>query len=281
MSTHTREFSTKVDIAILGAGFAGISAARTMLEQNVSPSSVCVFEANNNIGGIAGSYTINGFTFDYGIHGLYTKNDDILKLLSTSIRNQHDRLKLSVADYYQGYWTRHPSQLNLYPYPTLLIENCLADLLEAKINKSSEVAANYKDWCLQNLGQSFSAVFQFPYTKKFWTVEPEELAVDWMGPRVHAPNVREIIQGALYKDPPNLHYVTEVFYPRRGGFQAYINSLAQNVPILVKKTACHIEVDRKLIRFSDGTSVEYQYLISSIPIPSLVEIIADVPYAIL
>ena len=53
---------------------------------------------------------------------------------------------------------------------------------------------NYAEWCLKNLGKTFSEEFVFKYTKKYWTLNAEELSTDWIGPRIYPPSPEEVIK---------------------------------------------------------------------------------------
>ena len=57
---------------ILGGGVAGLAASLA--------SGTSVYEAGSGVGGVAQSRTIDGFTFDHGIHVLQTQSDPIHRL---------------------------------------------------------------------------------------------------------------------------------------------------------------------------------------------------------
>ena len=62
-------------VAILGGGVAGLSAAWKLAERGLG---VDLYEAAPALGGMAGSWERNGYTWDFGPHRFHTKNQAIL-----------------------------------------------------------------------------------------------------------------------------------------------------------------------------------------------------------
>jgi protoporphyrinogen oxidase len=268
-----------VPLVILGSGIAGISAASVI--RYSYPRDYLVLESSEGVGGIGASFKIDDFQFDYGIHGLYTEDEAILGMLSNAISGDHDSLELSIVDYWKGEWGRHPIYLNLASLPSEVASECLEDFVQNVGKVKVSVDANFEEWCLSRLGHNLSTNFVFPYVRKFWTVEPSELTSDWMGSRIRVPSVEEIVMGAMVTDAPDHHYVKKVHYPRRGGFGAYAEGLARDVRIELNKKAIHIDTELQRITFSDGSIVTYECIVSSVPLPSLLQIIEAVPRRVL
>jgi protoporphyrinogen oxidase len=264
-----------VPIVILGAGIAGISAANAI--QHTYPQDYLVLESSGAVGGMSASFTIDGFNFDYGIHGLYTDDYSVFETLANAISNEHDSLKLSIVDYWKGEWSRHPIHSNLASLPSELASEYLEDFLQNLGKVKVSDSATFQEWCLSKLGHRISTSFVFPYVRKFWTVEPSELTSDWMGPRIKVPTVDEIVAGAMVEDAPDHHYVKNIFYPRHSGFGAYAEALSKGVRIGFHKEPTQIDTNLQRINLSDGTCVTYDCIISSVPLPSLLQLILDVP----
>jgi protoporphyrinogen oxidase len=247
----------RIPVVILGAGMAGLS------------SSIA--------GGISSSFTIDGFTFDYGIHGIYSKNKDFLKFITEQVKGKQKEFRISISDYWKGRWTGHPIHLNLSKIPREEAAVYLIDFLQAKAIPTRTNINNFKEWCINDLGNKISEEFTFPYIRKFWSVEPEELTHEWMGERVKVPSVQEIVNGALLKSPPNLHYVKGVHYPLTAGFGNYATEMASNLNVQYNKKVISVDPSSKTLRFEDGESVKYEKIISTIPLPELIKIIDNVP----
>ena len=99
-----------ISIAIIGAGVAGLSAAN-IVKRSGRPYHV--YEKSKTAGGISSSFKVDEFTFDYGIHGLYTEDKYVLDYLSNAVHTKHASRSLSIGDYFRGMWTRHPIYFRL------------------------------------------------------------------------------------------------------------------------------------------------------------------------
>ena len=66
-------------IPILGAGLAGLSAARNLRTDHV------ILEKDARVGGLCKSVDIDGFIFDYAPHILFTRDDHIRALFEDQL----------------------------------------------------------------------------------------------------------------------------------------------------------------------------------------------------
>ncbi len=264
------------DITILGAGLAGLAAAKKGEELGFD---VTVYEKNRYIGGRAYSHNINGFIFDEGPHVSFTKDNDIREILAKSCDNKYFELNTWVFNYWKNLWLRHPIQDNMYGMPKNLIEEILLGFVDAYYDKNVTIHT-YADWLYANFGKIFAKEFPFRYTRKFWTTDAYNMSIDWIGERVHKPSLKQIIHGALTMQQDNLHYISDFRYPMRGGFVTYITSLIPG-NIKMQHEACLIDTKTEKIEFKNGTAVYYENLISSIPLTELVRKIKDVPKYVL
>lgn len=268
-----------VKTLILGGGAAGLSVARSLLSG--SYRSLLVLEAAKTIGGIAKSFRISGFTFDLGIHGLYSKNDAILAYFAQLLNDSEESVDLIIEDQWQNVQAPHPPQFHLADYPSKVTRLILAELSEAQsTRKRDSEPANFREWCLSHLGKTFSMLFQFPYTRKFWTVEPEELTAGWMGPRVRVPTLQEAVAGASHNGSAHKHYVTKIRYPRIGGFGAYVRRMRDNIDIRTSHRVVRINLALRTVLCANGRSFSYDRLVSSLPLPVMISLIDSTPQQI-
>jgi protoporphyrinogen oxidase len=64
-------------VAVLGAGPAGLTAAYRLTQRNVP---VIVFEADEQVGGLASTVVRDGYRFDLGGHRFFTKSAEVEEL---------------------------------------------------------------------------------------------------------------------------------------------------------------------------------------------------------
>lgn len=74
-------------VAIIGAGFTGLTAGYELAKRGIS---VTIFEKSNDIGGLAGGFTIEGASLEKAYHHLFRTDTDILSLIDEL--GMHDEL---------------------------------------------------------------------------------------------------------------------------------------------------------------------------------------------
>ena len=261
-------------VAILGAGPAGLGAASVLGDQDV-----VIYDERASWGGHLSSIQVDGFTFDEGPHVSFTRDERIRRLFAESVQGEYRELSAGVLNYFRGTVFKHPGQCHLYPLPAEIKTACLLDFIHARAEPERPIA-NYRDWCYRSFGRSFSEIFARRYTRKYWTRELEELDTDWIGDRIHAPTLEQVVEGALTESPHNYHYVTTIRYPLRGGFVAFLRALAQGKDIRYGCEAVLVDPRRRTITFASGAVADYEWLISSVPLPELIAAIPASPPAV-
>lgn len=255
---------------ILGAGLSGIASSYFLRHENC-----LVFEKNNYTGGHIHSEKINDFIWDEGPHVSFTKNEFVKNLFANNVNNKFFNYPVETANYYKGHWIPHPAQSNLYALPLELKERCLSDFLDSR-DKQSISPTNYEEWLKVAFGETFYNEFPRAYTKKYWTVEPSLLTTDWVGDRVFFPNIEEVKAGYIGPLDKQTHYISEVRYPQNDGFNSYTNKIIEGININLNKQLSKISFKDKKIDFKDGSTINYDQLINTIPITELI-IKSDAP----
>ena len=267
-------------MTVLGGGLSGLAVAQRATQLGFD---IDVYEANEQVGGHASSHrTELGYTFDEGPHISFTKNDAIRDLLAKAVDDKHWEFEASIFNLWRAHWVRHPAQCNLFGLPLDTVANSIVDLAKAQ-SLGDRVPVNYGEWCRFGLGDTFCEQFSFPYTRKYWTVEAEVMSTDWVGSRVYAPKIEEVVRGALGQSNGDLNYITRFRYPKSGGFGSYISAVNTVSPdrIHLRRRVVGVDQHRKEITFSDGERVSYDFLVSSLPITRLIEFMRDVPTSVL
>lgn len=257
---------------------AGFGAAYRLRQQGVKSSDICLYDKNSYIGGHTASFeTDDGFIFDDGPHISFTDDERIQKLLAENIDQEYETVKANVDNYWRGHWIKHPAQCNLHGLPPELIVDVLDDFIEAKYKSNSDVN-NYKEWLYAKFGETFAETFPMVYGKKYHTVDAENMDIDWLGPRLYQPDMREVLEGALKPVTPDVHYVDKFRYPTNNGFVHYLEKFKSMADINLNHKVTSIDTDNKRITFENGETVQYDEVISSIPLPELTGgIIENVP----
>lgn len=261
-------------LTFLGAGLSGLSCAHHF------PATSTIYEAKETFGGTASSMFWQGFTFDYGPHVSFTKDSYIRSLFAKTVNEEYWLKNVSNSNYYNGQWVRHPAISNLCDLPKEMNRDALISFIEAQDKKDSELR-HYRDWCELGQGQYFAENFTHVYTRKFWTVEPEEMTYQWAGDRVSRPGLERVIDGSLGLQKDTGYYYTEFRYPKRGGYGAYSNfwkDSQERINFKFNHRVTQINLNKRTLSFEEQPDAEFgECLISSLPLPEFVRVTSDAP----
>jgi protoporphyrinogen oxidase len=263
-----------VNVAILGAGLSGLSTSYHLGH----PDDAVIFEAKQHYGGHVHSESRNGFTWDDGPHISFTSNEYIKSLFSDAVNGEYEDLDVKAVNYYRGHWIDHPAQTSLWQVPDPLRTRCVESFLQTA-GQEHVRPRNYEQWLHQAMGPVFADNFPAAYTRKYWTTEPAQMDVDWIGQRVLRPDVDDVVNGAKGPLPKDLYYVNtrSARYPSQGGFFSYCHTLAEGAPIRYGATVEGIDFGRRILRFADGDEVRYRHLVTTVPLPALIARASAVP----
>ena len=253
--------------AILGGGVAGLGAAHAA---RLDGRSATVFEARDRAGGLLDNFTIDGFRFDSAVHLSFATEPEVREVFDRTPYLTH-RPESLCAD--RGLWLKHPVQTNMYPLPWEEKVELIAGLTEAEAGPID----NYEDWLIQQYGRAIAERWPLVYTEKYWTLPARALGTDWVGQRMRRADLREVLQGALTDDAPNRYYVKEMRYPEKGGYRAFIEPLIEEADVRYGRAASRIDLSARVVRFDDGSEVSFDRLVSTMPLPMLIDSIVDVP----
>lgn len=208
------------NVVILGAGPAGLGAAFQLARRG--QAEVTVLERNAVVGGNAGSFELAGLRVDYGSHRLHPACDpevmrDIRGLLGDDLldRPRHGRIRL------RDRWIHFPLKpvdlaLRL---PPSFAAGVLADSLRKLLPKPAvdSKAETFASILEAGLGRTICRDFYFPFARKIWGLEPDQMSETQARRRVSAGSLgkmfRKVLSAVPGLKPPGSG---RFFYPRRG-----------------------------------------------------------------
>jgi len=256
-----------VDIAILGAGIAGLGAA---LKARELGREAVLYEARLSAGGLLDNFYIDGYRFDRAVHLSFATEPKVREIFDATPSITHP------SDSYcfeERRWLKHPVQNNLYPLPPLERQT----LIQSYLERPAEVGNTYEDWLRHQYGNGIAERFPIKYTQKYWATPAADLSTTWIGNRMRRSEIGEVLFGAFTPDTPNTYYTKEMRYPEKGGYKAFIEPLIAASRIEVDHAAVRIDPASKHVEFNNGTVIEYNELVSTLPLPRLVALIQDAP----
>jgi len=147
--------------------------------------------------------------------------------------------------------------------------------VRAPNGKTEARPENFDEFIDRTWGVGIAKHFARPYNRKLWSVPLTEMETSWLGGRVPMPDLAEMIDGALQPVPKPMGPNARFGYPLRGGFQALMDGF---LPLLARPprlgaTIVAIDATRHRATLSDGKTIDYESLISTMPLPQLVRAI--------
>jgi protoporphyrinogen oxidase len=281
-------------IIILGAGPAGLGAALRLRLEN--RARVTVIDQRNAVGGNAGSFEIAGQRVDYGSHRLHPACDpailaDIREMLGDELleRPRHGRIRL------RGKWIRFPLRpLDLalhvdFGFAFGVGRDVLRRLLRPERGENDQ-EESFATVLRRRLGATITDSFYFPYARKIWGINPDELSAIQAKRRVSADSFRKLARKVLGQVPGMKPEGFRHFYYPKGGYgrisEAYGDAARQAGADLLlghraqKLSAPQGSEDPWRVTVSlDGAvrEIEAEYVWSTIPITALARLISPPP----
>ena len=136
---------------------------------------------------------------------------------------------------------------------------------------------NFEEFIYKVWGAGIAKHFAIPYNQKLWAVPLSEMETSWLGGRVPLPNLEEMIDGALSPVGKPMGPNARFGYPLRGGFQALMDGFLPHLKGELRLGTQVVEIlpKQRSLRTSDGLTVPYEQLISTMPLPALVKVIGQ------
>lgn len=134
---------------------------------------------------------------------------------------------------------------------------------------------NFEEFIYKIWGWGIAKHFAIPYNRKLWGVPLSEMETSWLGGRVPMPDLEEMIEGALQPTPKPMGPNARFGYPLRGGFQTLMNGFLPHIRdrLRLNTAVKAVSLKRRLLTLSDGSQIEFESLISTMPLPVLIRCI--------
>ncbi|HEX3775655.1 MAG TPA: NAD(P)-binding protein, partial [Polyangiaceae bacterium] len=265
--------SQRIDVAVLGAGLTGMSAA---IELGARGVPYRIFEKLAAPGGHAITIEDSGFRFDRTGHLLHLKSDALRREVLDWIGPDHLQVQRRSVIWSNGVYTRYPFQANTFGLPPQVAYECVQGFIAAHFAAQQAEPKNFEEFCLTHFGEGISRHFMIPYNSRLWGVHPREITSSWCQRFVPLPRLEDVIAGAVGLNDRELGYNTNFIYPRLG-IGELAKGMARRVPSLeLGRSPERIELGARRLVFADER-VDFDVLVSSIPLPKLLDLIDEVP----
>lgn len=254
-------------IVILGAGLAGLTAGRILLEAGVDYQ---ILEAEERPGGLCRTESVDGYTFDYTGHLLHLKEgesrDLIMELVGDLLTEHERRASIFVEDTFVPY----PIQAHFASLPTLTAKACMKDL-KAAAEKVVLQSMSFDVWAEAQFGRTLADLFMIPYNRKLYRHYLEEMEISWTSWSIPRPTAEQVERIAAGDDTQAFGYNATFFYPKQGGIELLPRRLAAGQEGAIRTGTKVVGIDsvHKVLQIEGGDELTYKSLISTIPLPAL------------
>lgn len=264
----------KVNYLILGAGPAGISFARTLLDLGVT--SFLVLEKEKTAGGLCRSEIVDGSPLDIGGgHFLDVKrpevNDLLFRFLPKEEWNLYERDSRIETE---GVLIGHPFEANIWQLPLVKQVDYLESIAKAGCNSNLPMPEKFVDWITWKLGERIAKDYMLPYNRKMFADDLDELGTYWLD-KLPDVSFKETLLSCLTHKP----YGTQpghaqFYYPKKYGYGEVWERMADSMKehMVYDSKVCSMDCETKTVQCGNGEMYQADCIITTIPWTSFEQI---------
>jgi protoporphyrinogen oxidase len=271
-----------VKYLIIGSGPTGLGAAYRLKELGITDFHV--LEKESYIGGLATSFVDEkGFTWDVGGHVQFSHYAYFDKLMLAALGEEgwlnHQRESWV---WMKNRFVPYPFQNNIRYLPEESMWKCLKGIIHNYQNPSTTKPANFEEWIMATFGQGIADEFMMPYNFKVWAYPPKDMAYNWIGERVAVTDLERVAENIIFKKDDLSWGPNNTFqFPKHGGTGAIWKTIGETMigkeNFSLNTTVTKIDATAKTVVTENGEIIEYDYLLSTMPIDLLFKTIQNSP----
>jgi protoporphyrinogen oxidase len=290
---------TSPDVAIIGAGPAGLTAAYQLTKAGYS---VTIIEKDDRyVGGISRTVEHEGFRFDIGGHRFFSKSKEVVDMWDEILPDGFLQRPRMSRIFYEGKYYSYPLRafealFNLGIWRSTL---CMASYVWAKAFPQKNVVS-FADWVVNQFGHKLYSIFFKTYTEKVWGMPCNEMSADWAAQRIKGLSLGAAVVDGLKRslgmnkkpnDGMETKTLLETFrYPRFGPGMMWDAArdfvVARGNQVLMGHSFKQLSQDQKTGRWkleatkADGSTmtINAAHVISSAPMRELAARIHPLPH---
>src|SRR3954454_7932150 len=270
------DLAGKGPVAVLGGGPAGLTAGYLLAKQGVP---VVVFEAEDQVGGLAKTEVRDGYRFDLGGHRFFTKSKEVDDLWHEVMKEEFLLRPRMSRIFWNGKFLTYPldgMDVVRKLGPIELIRSGLSYLWAQMKPKGKE--DNLESWVSNRFGKRLYQLFFKSYTEKVWGVPTTELRAEWAAQRIKGLSFTSAAKAAFFGNRDNKikSLISEFHYPRFGPGQMW-ETMADEIiagggEVRLGAPIEKLEVrDGRIVALeAGGERIEPSQVISSLPLRATV-----------
>ena len=273
---------------IIGAGPTGLTATHQLLKNGYN---VTLIESSDSIGGMSKSFQLWEQTVDLGPHRFFSSDKIINDYFHEIIGEDFTTVNRQTRIYYKNRFFDYPlkvgnvlSNLGIFQIIGILISYALI-----RVNPPKETNT-FEEWVVSKFGKKLFNIFFKTYTEKLWGIPCTKIDAQWASQRIKKLSLWEAVKAAFIGNIGNKHktLVDQFAYPVNGTgafykkIEAEIIKLGGKIILNTKVVKVNKENNEiSSIELMDGTKIEADYFVSTMPLTHLVNNTNNVPTEII
>ncbi|MHB8859339.1 MAG: NAD(P)/FAD-dependent oxidoreductase [Thermoleophilia bacterium] len=211
--------SNNTDVAVIGAGPAGLSAAFVLSENK---KSTVVLEMSDQVGGISRTIERDGFRFDIGGHRFFTKDEEVDQFFRDILGDEAIWVSRSSKIFYLEKFFDYPLKPAnaLFGMGVGTTAKCLGNYGYVKVRNvfGKPQIVSFEDWVSNEFGRELFKRFFKNYTEKVWGIDCSQIEAEWAAQRIKGLSLRVAVKDALFpqKNRKVATLIDKFLYPRLG-----------------------------------------------------------------
>jgi protoporphyrinogen oxidase len=276
-------------IAVIGAGPAGMTAAYKLSAAVADGriSRLDLYESSGQVGGMAKSIRIWNQVVDLGPHRFFSHDRDVNKLWLEVAGRDYKMVNRQTRIYYKGSFFDYPLKAGnaLKSLGFFEAARCMLSYFKERLFPTRDTGT-FESWVTRRFGKRLYQIFFKTYSEKLWGIKCTELDSDFAAQRIKRLSLYEAVKNSLLKRKNTQHktLVDQFAYPTGGTGSLYekmADTIRENGGNILLETAVEKVLNRSdrayALELSSGEVIEYDHIVSTMPISLLVTRLPEVP----
>jgi protoporphyrinogen oxidase len=269
---------------ILGAGITGLVTAWKLANEGIK---VTIIEKDEVAGGLCGTIDWDGWKFDYGAHGFFTKHEEILNFYKNNLPELFKPRKVYCEICIFNKLIKYPL-VGAQVFTALSKGKMLISGIDFFFTRLRALLFGIKDteyldeWVIKRFGKTLYKIYFGPYIERIQKKDPHFLSKDIGLKKIPVFSIRQYLIRELSRNKkihPNEQAMFNTFYVKNGYGELpnfFYEKLMgmENVTIKLGEEVKKIEINNNRISKFETDKNTYitdkSYVISTLPIEYLI-----------